>query len=142
MSRVFWDTNLFIYLFEDYGKYSRQVENLRKRMIERGDQLLTSALTIGEILVKPQSVGNTLACQEYEDAIRSTAIILNFDVATAKNYARLRGMNSQKVHPPDAIQLACAGTAGVDLFLTNDTRLHNVRVDGIHFITSVDRVPL
>jgi len=142
MSRIFWDTNLFIYLFEDYGKHSRSVENLRCRMIEREDQLVTSSLTIGEILTKPQSVGNTLACEEYEEAIRATAIVIDFDIAAARNYAKLRAQNQKKIRPPDAIQLACASTAGVDLFLTNDSRLHSLRVDGIHFITSVDRAPL
>ena len=24
MSRIFWDTNLFIYLFEDYGELSKR----------------------------------------------------------------------------------------------------------------------
>jgi len=32
--------------------------------------------------------------------------------------------------------------AGVDLFLTNDIRLHGLHIDGIHFITSVERAPL
>ena len=53
MSRVFWDTNLFIYLFEDYGTLSQAVAQLRSKMLVRGDQLLTSTLTLGEILVKP-----------------------------------------------------------------------------------------
>lgn len=111
-------------------------------MIERGDQLLTSALTLGEILTKPQAADDVLACQEYEEAIRSTAIIIDFDIAAGRTYAKVRGKGLQKIHPPDAIQLACAATAGVDLFLTNDARLHNVRVDGIHFITSVERAPI
>ncbi|HZU08664.1 MAG TPA: type II toxin-antitoxin system VapC family toxin [Pseudacidobacterium sp.] len=142
MSRIFWDTNLFIYLFEDYGKHSRAVENLRRRMLERGDQLVTSSLTIGEILTKPHSVGNHLACEEYEEAIRATALVVNFDILAARNFAKLRAQNEINIRPPDAIQLACAATAGVDLFLTNDTHLHHVHVDGIHFITSVDRAPL
>jgi uncharacterized protein len=142
MSHIFWDTNLFIYLFEDYGRHSKSVENLRRRMIERNDQLVTSSLTIGEILTKPHSVRDTLACEEYENAIRSTAIIVDFDIVAARNFAKLRASNGKNIRPPDAIQLACAATAGVDLFLTNDNRLHNLRVDGIHFITSVDRAPL
>lgn len=51
MIRVFWDTNLFVHLFEDKGELSESVVSLRKRMIERGDDLRTSALTFGEILV-------------------------------------------------------------------------------------------
>jgi len=43
---------------------------------------------------------------------------------------------------PDAIQLACAGSHGVDLFVTNDVRFHGKQVDGIQFITPIDRVPI
>ena len=141
MSRIFWDTNLFIYLFEDYGKHSEQVAQLREKMLHRGDELITSSLTMGEVLTGPQRNGNTQLLRQYEEAIRSTAIVVNFDLPAARAYARLRS-EPRKIAPPDAIQLACAASAGVDLFLTNDTRLHSVRLDGIHFITSVDRAPL
>lgn len=141
MSRIFWDTNLFIYLFEDYGQHSEQAVQVRQKMLERGDELITSALTIGEVLTGPERNANNKLAREYEDAIRATAVVVNFDLTAARAYARLRA-NPRKIAPPDAIQLACAAAAGVDLFLTNDTRLHSVRIDGIHFITSVDRAPL
>ena len=51
MSRIFWDTNLFIYLFEDHSPRSQHVAALRERMLERNDQLCTSTLTLGEVLV-------------------------------------------------------------------------------------------
>ena len=65
MSRVFWDTNLFVYLLEDKGELTDAVVSLRRRMIERSDELLTSTLTLGEILVKPievreRSLGSSL----------------------------------------------------------------------------------
>lgn len=142
MSRVFWDTNLFIYLFEDYGHHSQKISDLLKKMEERGDELLTSALTLGELLAKPYREGDLDRCQRYENAVRSNAVIVSFDVASAHSFAQLRAQRRQHIRPPDAIQLACAATAGVDLFLTNDTRLHNIRVNGIHFITSVERAPL
>ena len=44
MSKVFWDTNLFVYLVEDRGERAERVAALRRRMIERDDELLTSAL--------------------------------------------------------------------------------------------------
>jgi hypothetical protein len=51
VSRVFWDTNLFIYLFEDAGTLSGRVAGVRQRMLERGDELMTSTLTLGEVRV-------------------------------------------------------------------------------------------
>ncbi len=66
MSKVFWDTNLFVYLLEDKGKYAEQVIAVHQWMIEREDQLLTSTLTIGEVLVKPLEVGDIGLVRHYE----------------------------------------------------------------------------
>ncbi len=63
MSRIFWDTNVYIYLFEEYGEFSRKARRLRTNMLVRGDQLLTSTLTLGEILVKPTEAGNADLCR-------------------------------------------------------------------------------
>jgi len=53
VSRIFWDTNLFIYLYEGLGAPADRLVALRERIVQRRDQLFTSALTLGEILVKP-----------------------------------------------------------------------------------------
>ena len=140
MSRIFWDTNLFIYLIEGSGPLSERVVALRTRMLERGDQLLTSALTLGEVLVKPIEKGRDDLQHTYEEALRSTAIIVPFDENAAVAYARIRVNRS--IRPPDAIQLACASHAGVDLFLTNDDRLSKTLVPGIHFVSSLQRSPV
>ena len=140
MSRIFWDTNLFIYLFEDYDKFSEGVAELRQRMLARGDQLLTSTVTLGEILVKPSEAGNRDLCQRYEDALLRTAVVLPFEVKAARSYGNIRGDRS--IRPPDAMQLACAASTGVDLFVTNDQRLSGKNIPGIQFIVSLDRVPI
>ena len=69
MSRVFWDTNLFVYLVEDRGERAERVSTLRRRMIERDDELLTSALTLGEVLVKPMETGDEDLMRRYEQVI-------------------------------------------------------------------------
>ena len=140
MSRIFWDTNLFIYLFESSGALSMQVASLRSRMLVRGDQLLTSAMTLGEVLVKPTQSGDSKAADYYRKLITTTAILLPFEEKAALVYARLRGDRS--LRPPDAIQLACAASVGVDLFVTNDVHLHSRQVPGIQFIAPLDRTPI
>ena len=140
MSRIFWDSNLFIYLLEDYPEYSQAVADLRQRMLERGDRLLTSTLTLGEILVKPSALGDLALCQLYEDILGKTALLLPFDLSAARRYALIR--KNRSVKAPDAIQLACAGEAGVDLFVTNDYRLQGKQVEGIQFIVALDQVPI
>src|SRR5215208_6399471 len=112
MTRVFWDTNLFVYLFEG-GAFAPRVRELRLRMQERGDHLFTSALTLGELLVKPREQSET-AVRDHETTIRQIATVLPFDVAAAPRYAEIR--TDRTIKAPDAIQLACAAAAGIDLF--------------------------
>jgi predicted nucleic acid-binding protein len=140
MSRVFWDTNLFIYLFENSGAFSKHVAGLRSRMLVRGDQLLTSAMTLGEVLVKPVQSGDSKAADYYQKLITTTAVLLPFEEKAALVYARLRADRS--LRPPDAIQLACAASVGVDLFITNDVHLHSRRIPGIQFIVPLERTPI
>ena len=87
MSRIFWDTNLFIYLIEDFRDLSERVTTLRRRMLERGDELYTSALTLGEILIKPMEAGNETLARRYESVLLQGAEIIPFDVGPASLYA-------------------------------------------------------
>ncbi|HXZ86647.1 MAG TPA: PIN domain-containing protein [Myxococcota bacterium] len=137
MSRVFWDTNLFIYLFEGRGPLCERVVALRQRMIERGDELFTSALSLGEILVKPLGAGNEELANQYRSAIARAALVIPFAEDASPVYARIRGDRS--IRAPDAIQLACASTVGIDLFITNDERLSRKSVPGIQFVASLER---
>ncbi len=138
MSRIFWDTNLFIYLLEGRGEHAHAVAGLRKRMNERRDQLCTSTMTLGEVLVKPTEAGWPDLVAKYEQALSSPAVlVIPFDRACARIYAQLR--QDRTLRAPDAIQLACAAQAGCDLFITNDDRLSRKIVPGVQFISSLDR---
>ena len=137
MSRVFWDTNLFIYLLEGSGPQSARVTEIRERMLERDDELCTSTLTLGEVLVKPAEQGNEALCQRYEDVLAQAARLIAFDRETARRYAEIR--RNRTIRPPDAIQLACAAQVGVDLFITNDDRLSRLAIPGIQFLVPLER---
>jgi len=88
VSRVFWDTNLFIYLLEGSGPQSARVTEIRKRMLERDDELCTSTLTLGEVLVKPAERGNEALRQRYEDVLAQTARLIAFDRETPADTRR------------------------------------------------------
>jgi len=140
LSKIFFDTNLFIYLFEGLEPNRSRVIAIRKRMIERGDRIVTSAMTLGEVLVKPTKLGQTTLIEQYDRAIRSTAQVVSFDPSIAWRYASLRATHT--IRNADAIQLACAAHVGVDLFITNDDQLQSLNVPGIGFIAPLDKVPL
>jgi hypothetical protein len=38
--------------------------------------------------------------------------------------------------------LSCAAAVDTHLFVTNDSRLSDLKIDGIDFIVSLDRVPV
>ncbi len=135
MTRIFWDTNLFIYFLEG-GPFAARVRALRGRMAKRGDQLCTSALTLGELLVKPHAAGPE-AVRDHIDALRRAARIIPFDHDAALHYAAIRAAG--RIKPPDAVQLACAAAAEVDLFITNDDRLAGKHVPGVKFIASLEQ---
>jgi predicted nucleic acid-binding protein len=137
MSRIFFDTNLFIYLLEDGGERGSKVGGILERLSGRRDELLTSTLTLAEVLVKPLSVGDVVWADQYEKLLNTPGVsLLAFDRACARIYAQLR--QDRTLKPPDAIQLSCAANAKCDLFITNDDRLSRKIVPGIQFITSLD----
>jgi predicted nucleic acid-binding protein len=142
VKNIFWDTNLFIYLFEDSPQFGQAVEDLRRRMLRRNDRLLTSAMSVGEVLVKPVSMGNTALVDRYRAYFATSHITVSaFDFGAAEAYARIR--QDRGIKPADAIQLACAASAKADLFITNDDRLSQKNVPGVSFfITSLSGAPL
>ncbi len=141
MSRVFFDSNLFIYLFEDENGVGAPVKALLNRMNLRSDDLLTSALTVGEVLVKPIAIQDNALITRYLRMFRSKALsIIDFDEAAALEFAGIR--QDRTIKSPDAMQLACAAAAKCDLFVTNDERLSKKVIPGIQFIVSLDRVPI
>jgi predicted nucleic acid-binding protein len=132
--RVFWDTNLFIYLWENSPMRAR-MEAVITWQHSRAVEVVTSTLTSGEVLVQPMRKGrDDLVVQD--TAAFAHIHLIEFDRAAAFRFAQLRSTYAA-LAPPDAIQLACASTAGVDLFLTNDRRLSRLSIAGIGAIHSV-----
>ena len=140
MARVFWDTNLFIYIFENNPEWAPRVIEFRRQMRLRRDTLVTSWLTVAEVLTKPKQLGNAMLEKSYLNFFTGGAVeIVSFELEAAKRYSAIR--SRERVRPADAIQLSCAASAGTDLFVTNDSRLSALVIPGITFITGIERVP-
>jgi len=137
VSLVYWDTMLFIYWLETHPQHGKQVERIHQRMAERGDQLCTSVFTLGEILTGFYKAGRTNEVRRVRTYFETGDVrLLPFNTEAADRYARIRAQ--YKVSPADAIHLASASVARVDLYLTNDVDLKKLLIEGIHFIAGLD----
>ena len=137
MSRVYWDTMLFIYWLEEHPVFAKRVDEIHHRMEERRDQLITGAFTVGEVLAGPYRKAAPQRLDDVRRQLRNVlADIIPFTLETADRYTRIRG--TLGVSPADAIHLASAAQAGTDLFLTSDKQLLGKIVPGIQFIATID----
>lgn len=117
------DTALFIYFIEEDPRFLPLIDPLFREADEGTRELVTSALTLLEVLVVPLRVRNRAVADRYEALLtRSRGIRL---VALTQDQlraaAQLRATTGVKT--PDALQLVAAIGAGCQTFLTNDRRL-------------------
>ena len=135
--RIFWDTMIHAYWLEDHKKLSHRVQHIHQEMARCGDTLCSSLFVLGELLVGPMRTGDIAATDLIEQYFYSPAVtLLPHSSKSVRIFAQLR--TQQGVKSLDAIHLAMAAAAGVDLFLTNDHRLQKLVVPGISFIASLD----
>ncbi len=137
--RVFWDTNLFVYLWEGSIR-TRQVEALINWQHQHEAELVTSTLTIGELLVHPLRQNREDLADRYLASFSQLQVVA-FDESAAYAFAQLRAQYG-RLAPPDAIQLGCASVAAVDLFITNDRRLARYSVPRVSAIRALADVEI
>jgi uncharacterized protein len=138
MSRIYWDSMLFIYMIEGNRELGPRVKAIHEQMKQRGDKLCTSVFTLGEVLTGPRKVG----AQDVVDGVRRYFLsggqveLLPFTASVSDRYSVIRATTSAS--PADSIHLACAAEAGVELFLTHDKQLQKLLIPGIQFIAGLD----
>ncbi len=91
MSRIYWDTMLFIYLLEDHAVYAPRVRQLLERAYKRRDALYTSYLALGEIMAGAEKSPQPQKSLEIYEAIREMGFsFLPFDGGAVAPFSRLR----------------------------------------------------
>ena len=138
MSRIYWDTMLFIYWLEENPQFGKRVDAIWSQMQKRNDRLITGALALGEILAGAYKRGaDPERVRDVKTAFANTVSeIVPFAEEAADMFGQIKG--SLKIPSADAIHLACAASAKADLFLTNDENLVGKIVPGIQFIAKID----
>ncbi|HVC47594.1 MAG TPA: PIN domain-containing protein [Terracidiphilus sp.] len=133
MSRIYWDTMLVIYLLEGHAGFRSRAEQLLVRARRRGDALFTSHLALGEVMAGAAKSPDPAKTRIVQETLKEMGFsYLPFDEGAVVPFSRLRAREKLKI--ADSIHLACAASAGIDLFLTGDKQLVNLDIPGIQFI--------
>lgn len=121
------DTMPFIYLWEKHPYYLPLAQILFRYLDSPQVQGITSIITMIEVCVYPQQQGRLDLVQQYERSLLYSRQVrmLSIDTTLARRAITLRVQYGLRV--PDALQIAAALEGGSTLFVTNDSRLRQVR---------------
>jgi predicted nucleic acid-binding protein len=102
------DTAPLIYFIENHPLYFPLVEPFFAAVERDEIEVVTSTLTLAEVLVRPYRQGNEALAREYSDILLRARNVTTFPVSPeiAAEAARLRAKHG--IRTPDAIQLATA----------------------------------
>jgi predicted nucleic acid-binding protein len=117
------DTTAFIYWIEESPAYLDAIAPVF-RAADGGDiEIVSSALTLLEVLVVPYRAGDLGLAERYEALLtRSRGVrLIDIDTGQLRGAAQLRALHG--IRTPDALQLAAALAARCPVFVTNDRRL-------------------
>jgi predicted nucleic acid-binding protein len=120
------DTSIFIYLIEEHPEYFPLVLPLFRDADRGRRELVTSALTLHEVLVVPLRAGNRMVADQYELLLTRGRGVRTVDITPTQVRAAAQLRAALGVRTPDALQLVAAVSAGCSTFLTDDRRLPNV----------------
>ncbi len=120
------DTVAFIYLIEEHLDYLPVVEKVFALTGKGGCGLVTSAITLLEVLVVPYRTGDSALAERYEAVLtRSRGLsMVAVDTDQLKAAAQLRAIYG--VRTPDALQLTAGLSRRCTAFVTNDRDLPEV----------------
>jgi predicted nucleic acid-binding protein len=117
------DTAIFIYFIEENPRFLSEIVPLFKEADQGKRELITSALTLLEVLVVPYRAGNRFLAEQYEALLTRSRGIRLVELSRDQLRAAAQLRAATRVKTPDALQLVAAIGAGCTTFLTNDRRL-------------------
>lgn len=117
------DTAAFIYFIEEHPRFLPPLLPLFREADAGKRALVTSALTLLEVLVVPYRAGNRPLAERYEALLTRGRGIRLVDLSQdlLRGAAQLRAATTIKT--PDALQVAAAISHGCTTFVTSDRRL-------------------
>ena len=125
-STVGLDTGPLIYYIEEHPAFLAKVKPFFESAQRSEFRIVTSLVTLIEVLVHPLREGRAELAEEYRNILLQSPVLtaVSLDEGIAEEAARLRARHNLRT--PDAIQLATAIRSGASWFLTNDAQLANL----------------
>ena len=138
---VYVDANVIIYQVERVMPYLQIVAPLWDALDAGQQQVITSELTVLEVLIKPIQVGNTALINLFKAVLYSTLDFTCIPITrkTLEDAARLRANMGLKT--PDAIHAAAALSSGCALFVTNDPIFQRVTGLSVALLSEIAATP-
>lgn len=118
--RVCLDTNIFIYYFQGHPKFGPVCRNLILKLQKSKKELITSTITLTEVLAYPMAKSTTENLQS-KLLTNQYLKLINVGSDIAIKAAEIRRLYGYKL--ADSLQLGTAQVSNCDVFITNDTRL-------------------
>lgn len=125
-TRVALDTCVFIYYIEEHPHYIPLVEPIFAAAFAREHEIVTSALTLLEVLVVPLRAGNVALAKRFEAVLTRSRGLRMIDVTRDQLRAAALLRARHGVRTPDALQLAAAVAGRCATFITNDRALPQI----------------
>ncbi len=127
VNAVFLDTSPLIYLVEGTLSLRDAARRRVTRWIDEGRPLLSSVLTLTELLVPVKRSGDAALAYQYKAVLRELLAgpLAPIEEHQADEAAGIRARYGFAT--PDALQLATALALGCDLFFTNDRALRSFK---------------
>lgn len=120
------DTAAFIYFIEESPDFLSIVTPLFQDADEGRRELITSAVTLLEVLVVPYRAGDHTLAERYEALLTRSRGIRLIDLTRDQLLSAAQLRAASGVRTPDALQMAAALSARCTAFITNDRRLPSV----------------
>lgn len=127
LSRLYIETAPFIYFTEARATYVDKMRTIFSGVSSGQFQVLTSAVTIPETLMKPLQSNDTALVNRYRTMFYHTHGIRVVAVSSSVGDLAAELRAHYNLRTPDALHVACAVESRCDAFLTNDTAIKRVK---------------
>lgn len=124
--RVYFDTNIFIYIFEGSPQYQDAIKLVLQLVESEEIEAFTNEITLGELLVFPFKNKQERIARTYIQALNNPDFVALTPTTQDIHIKAAQIRAEYGIKYPDAVHVASALLSACDVFLTNDRKIKAV----------------